>query len=288
MTPMPWQMSYAAVAENESAELQTDVMRFMAILAFCLVAIFAIVQSLPPAAPSEEPLAVSEQPAASAIAGETLASAPESTPEQQVKARVAAVMPPLPIELQRAATTSQIRPAQEPPVPLRRALPRMPERRATREPLQRIAQPAAQATAESYAVVRETPAPEPVPEPATAESAEHGLSLRFESDAVLRSLVQRGLVSLYAIDGEQFFELQVSNGSARFVRAQSPGRYHEMIADTVPRDIKSEAPSTGGITWGVTLPVATSQQLQRFVRTRFNGELVITRDAQLALGGKDA
>ena len=39
------------------ADLQTDVMRFMAILALCLVAIFALVQSIPlsPVAAEPEP-----------------------------------------------------------------------------------------------------------------------------------------------------------------------------------------------------------------------------------------
>ena len=53
-----------------AADLQTDIMRFMAILALCLVAIFALVQSIPLApkpvpaakppvqAPAEEPVAV--------------------------------------------------------------------------------------------------------------------------------------------------------------------------------------------------------------------------------------
>lgn len=44
------------------ADLQTDVMRFMAILALCLVVIFALVQSIPrPVAPApEQPVAVAE------------------------------------------------------------------------------------------------------------------------------------------------------------------------------------------------------------------------------------
>ena len=37
------------------ADLQTDVMRFMAILSLCLVAIFALVQSIPLAPSAEEP-----------------------------------------------------------------------------------------------------------------------------------------------------------------------------------------------------------------------------------------
>ena len=47
-----------------AADLQTDVMRFMAILALCLVAIFALVQSIPltPAQPAEAPPQPAESP----------------------------------------------------------------------------------------------------------------------------------------------------------------------------------------------------------------------------------
>ena len=48
-----------------AADLQTDVMRFMAILSLCLVAIFALVQSMPmspPADPVPEPQTVTPTP----------------------------------------------------------------------------------------------------------------------------------------------------------------------------------------------------------------------------------
>ena len=55
-----------------AADLQTDVMRFMAILSLCLVAIFALVQSIPlaPTEPEPEPVEAS-----------LLATEPDSVPE---------------------------------------------------------------------------------------------------------------------------------------------------------------------------------------------------------------
>jgi hypothetical protein len=49
-----------------AADLQTDIMRFMAILALCLVAIFALVQSIPlvPEAPSQSPASAAPPPVA--------------------------------------------------------------------------------------------------------------------------------------------------------------------------------------------------------------------------------
>lgn len=50
MSRSPYSYSWTRSGDNDAggiADLQTDVMRFMAILAICLVAIFALVQSIP-------------------------------------------------------------------------------------------------------------------------------------------------------------------------------------------------------------------------------------------------
>ena len=63
-----------------AADLQTDVMRFMAILSLCLVAIFALVQSMPmspPADPVPEPQVVAE----TQTVAEPQTVAPTPTPE---------------------------------------------------------------------------------------------------------------------------------------------------------------------------------------------------------------
>ena len=57
-----------------AADLQTDIMRFMAILALCLLAIFALVQSLPPV-PAAVPVETPEAPLVEAQAE------PEPEPE---------------------------------------------------------------------------------------------------------------------------------------------------------------------------------------------------------------
>lgn len=67
MGRLPWGREMQPFRHRESGgmeELQTDVMRFMAILAFCLVAIFALVQSIPllPPAPPRSPLDTRARP----------------------------------------------------------------------------------------------------------------------------------------------------------------------------------------------------------------------------------
>ncbi|MBT8116823.1 MAG: hypothetical protein KJO66_03255, partial [Gammaproteobacteria bacterium] len=267
MTGMPWQMSYAASADLENAELQTDVMRFMAILAFCLVAIFAIVQTLPLEARQQpDPVTAPAQVAAGPVSPsvpQPAAAAAVASPQRFVPKPVKRVVSvpanpqPKPVQLARVVTV----PAPIPVVPRPRAVP---------EPL---------------TVSRTT---DPVPE-TPAESA-MGLSLSFESDAVLRSLVERRLVGLYAIDGKAFYQMTVSAGRIRFRPGTAPAQYHEMVYQTVPREVartfESQQPvSAHSVVWGVTLPAATTSQLRRFVQTSFTGGLVINADAQLALAG---
>jgi hypothetical protein len=72
-----------------AADLQTDIMRFMAILALCLVAIFALVQSIPlvPEAPSQSPAAAAPPPVARAVATPVPqpTAEPQPVPEPQIE-----------------------------------------------------------------------------------------------------------------------------------------------------------------------------------------------------------
>jgi hypothetical protein len=73
-----------------AADLQTDIMRFMAILALCLVAIFALVQSIPlvPEAPSQSPAAAAPPPVARAVATPPVpqpTAEPQPVPEPQIE-----------------------------------------------------------------------------------------------------------------------------------------------------------------------------------------------------------
>ncbi len=77
-SPLFYPMHRGDTDAGGAADLQTDIMRFMAILALCLVAIFALVQSIPlvPEAPSQSPAAAAPPPLA-----RTVEAVPESAPE---------------------------------------------------------------------------------------------------------------------------------------------------------------------------------------------------------------
>jgi hypothetical protein len=94
-----------------AADLQTDIMRFMAILALCLVAIFALVQSIPlvPEAPPQSPAAAAPPPMEKVV--EPVA---ESPPEVQTPSPTPAA-PEKAVQLTRAKSTPAAVPEQRPP-----------------------------------------------------------------------------------------------------------------------------------------------------------------------------
>jgi cell division protein FtsN len=77
-----------------AADLQTDIMRFMAILALCLVAIFALVQSIPlvPEAPTQSPAVAAPPPTPESVEADSGSVArnvdpapPTSEPDKAVR-----------------------------------------------------------------------------------------------------------------------------------------------------------------------------------------------------------
>lgn len=82
MSRHPWTSSRSPGAfsdEGGMERLETDVMRFMAILAFCLVAIFALVQSAPRPAQTEK------VPKVAKVVPEAAVAEPASVPQQVAK-----------------------------------------------------------------------------------------------------------------------------------------------------------------------------------------------------------
>ncbi len=195
------------------ADLQTDVMRFMAILALCLVAIFAIVQSIPLAPSIVEPEVEVE-----------LELEPEPTPEPAPKS----------------------------------------------EP---------------------QPEPQPVEQPQVAqvvEPVEEGFTLRFEDEQTLTRLVARDEVGLYAILPDRSFRMSINGGEISFWPASTPNQFHEMDTTTVPPAVleafaRRDGNTTQTLRWGVTIPTATSQQLEQHLREADGGALIIDARGDLRL-----
>lgn len=240
-----------------AADLQTDIMRFMAILSLCLMAIFALVQSLPETAattsevPSEVPSDVPPEP-----------SAPDAAPATEVQAAGTAPAPAQPVVLQRAEA-GRTPPAAPQPVPLVRA---------------RAPAPAAQLE----------PAPSPAPTespPAPTPPAPAGFTLRFESDTALARLVATGQVGFFAMDDRGAQRMSVSDSRISFWAAPAPRQYHEMDGNTVPKTVRDALARTGrgGAVehWAVTLPTRMTGELRDLMQRHTGGALVIGKDGSL-------
>lgn len=112
-SPLFYPMHRGDTDAGGAADLQTDIMRFMAILALCLVAIFALVQSIPlvPEAPSQSPAPAAPPPMTKAV-----------EPVKELPAEVQTPLP-APVKPEKAVklTRAQWNPAavavESPPVP---------------------------------------------------------------------------------------------------------------------------------------------------------------------------
>jgi hypothetical protein len=232
-----------------AADLQTDIMRFMAILALCLVAIFALVQSIPLAPDSPAaPVNVSEAPAE--------ISAPSSPPV--------------------VAPVADKQSIDERPVPLTR-----PRWESTFVPSP------APVTRVGQADVPPVPPAAALPELTGPASREPGFTLRFESDLALTRLVAAGQIGFYAITEGRSRRMAIGDSRISFWDASTPSAYHEMEAATVPAPVIEALARTGAdtdrIDWGVTLPGKLSRKLDSLMRQHEGGSLVIGANGTLRL-----
>lgn len=263
-SPLFYPMHRGDTDAGGAADLQTDIMRFMAILALCLVAIFALVQSIPliPEAPTQSTDAAAPPPS------------PLLVPEPEPVEKEAVVTPP-PVE-ETAATVALTRPKWTSTF--------VPQQRALSPPVERTPQREEERTPTEADPSPITPAATPV---TPAESTSRGFSLRFESDHALTRLVAAGKIGLYAIGNGRAQRMTVSESRISFWDASTPGRFHEMETATVPRPVidalAKSGISTAGIDWGVTLPGKLRQQLDALMRDHTGGALVIGLDGELRL-----
>jgi hypothetical protein len=293
--------------------LQSDVMRFMAILALCLVAVFALVQSLP-LHPVEPPPMPQTAPASGQVA--------PVSPGAEKPALPAAATATTP-----APRVADVQPAQVPSVSARPQLPETgavawpplppPPVSASEATLEQIVQPApeakpsrggvrAQRMPTDPTVTQKAPRrvtveplnvlPEPAPDVHTkaSEQAEQtGLALRFSSDDALLSLVAQRRVHVYAWGRDSAWLLSSERGALRFAPAEAPKRFHNMTPDTVPRAVvRALTRATPGkmaatATWGVVLPADIGRRLARLTQQHANGTLLIQADGQVRLAASD-
>jgi hypothetical protein len=243
---------------DDAEMLQTDVMRFFAILSLCLMAIFALVKTLPMAPPDTRP-AMAEPADQKAEAKRLQNNLGQILKDIADKRRV------------RSELSNQIKNENQSLAKIRKKMEQVQEKmdqnyQLNQEPLQKPSELA--------------------PPPA---SSQKGFTLRFASDKALEKLIAAGKVNFYAIAGKNAWRIKRSDGSLIYIAAEFPRQIYEMETHTVPNDyiavFRRQIAVFGRrtLTWGVTLPGQTTDAINQMVRIREGGDLIITADGQVTL-----
>lgn len=236
-SPLSYPLNRAADTDvGGAADLQTDVMRFMAILSLCLVAIFALVQSIPltPVEPAAEPgarvepVAEPETPAEEPI---VVAAPPESAPAETVVVLTRPKWVPKfePAQPREApAVKAAVAPPQAPPPPA-------PEEKGF---VLRFAS--------DVALTR-------------AVAAQHVGLYAIHDGRAQRMTVSESRIS--------FWDASTPNTFHEMEAATVPTPVVDALART--------GTAVGGVNWGVTLPGKMKAQLDALMKEHRGGSLVI-------------
>jgi hypothetical protein len=258
---------------NEVEVLQTDVMRFFAILCLCLMAIFALVKTLPMAPPTGRP-AIVEPPDLKAEA-EALqkytAKLKEKLAEMRAQVQVAA------LDAEKSSTAAAMAEKKEQEVlkrlnrarqdlggvsrsleetrsalklremKLAEIMRDLDNKQRIRSALQSQIENETQHLAKIRASLeqaaqdlnRQLP-PEPSSEkikPAEISPPQPDkteFTLRFASDAALQQMISRAKVNFYAIAGKNAWQLKLKDGRPVYLSTEFPRQIYEMQTATVP------------------------------------------------------
>ena len=236
-----WKTRFRSAADTAEIEsLQTDIMRFVAIIGFCLMAIFALIQSLP------------------------MVSSPWRDPVNREE-----------IDLLRKALATRQRELEQLRAENKRlAAPRQDERALSPDLAKPNNDPAPAVEPEPQAA-----APDAVPTPApTAVEDAQPLSLVFESEPALEALLRRGAVGLFLIGKGDGGNWQLDAATGTFKRAGGSRRVWYMDSSTVPRVYREAAdrlPGSGTYFWAVSLSDAIQRSLRQQIGDKETGKLVI-------------
>ena len=300
----------SAASDTAEVELQADVMRFVAILALCLVAISSLVDQTVTADPEDLVATPVEAVTAPVRNDELQIPAEQNEPDtrpisESVPVTTPASSTPPPPSSTRVADAGVVT------LPVSRVTTPRPTVRTSRS---EAAKPKPEVTSSMpLPTVKPTPAPKPVPTPeprpdpvpaaapettpetpqtATSTPDRRGFTLRFGSDAAMLRLASRGEAGVFLIDGGQAWQLGFGDAGAQFVQAPAPAQFHAIAADTVPRLLREAAtrdtPGADAV-WGVTLPERTVRELADLLRAHDHGDLIIDSRGRITLEqGDDA
>ena len=256
-----WEMRFRSAADVAEIEgLQTDIMRFVAILGFCLMAIFALIQSLPTVSSPWRDPENAEQIKRLRAALATLEETSQASAERAARDYA---------ELQRDYRAVQAELDQ-----LRGENERLGA--AHREALDR-----SQAPAPAYSPERARPQhaeQDAAPGPLALTAEREPLSLVFESERALEALLRRGAVQLFLTGAGDAGNLRLNPLTGAFDRVSGPQNIWFMDSSTVPLHYKNAARRLVGgarYRWGVALENSIQRSLRQQMGDKETGKLVI-------------
>ncbi len=273
LSPPRFAFHRSPTSSNDVEMLQTDVMRFFAILCLCLMAIFALVKALPMSPPSDRPtIAAPSDPSSEAAALQNriaalkeklaalqtrLAEAAEAFEQMKAQAADATVRQQETLA-QLSRTRAELAAVSQTLTATRRELEAregvlagivkdIKAKRRIREELnaqieieeqryQEIQTRLEQAADRlSRASQPQQPAPARMPPaPVPTPPTRKGFTLRFDSDTALGRLIDRRRVQFYALAGQKAWKLNTANGQPVYTAAPMPAEIYEMETSTVP------------------------------------------------------
>ena len=251
MTPNPVSPAF------DSESLQADVMRFMAIIAFCLIAILALVRNVE-APQVQQPQTTKPLPAPVAL---PRWQEPIEKPEPKITHREVQRVVPAPLLEPAAVVTQSLQiPAIEP----------VPVSKPVSDPI------AVSAPVES--VPEQQPAAPAVPPLNSQNVEDEGLTLRFASDGDFLRLIAKGAILVYAYNESGVFALQPDY---QFLPSAAPGQVYQLMEQTVPTLILDAFERTQSdaapFTWAIAIPPAIRNQIENHMASVRSGQLVINR-----------
>ena len=310
MQPFAIPYNNSSPGSSDAVEmLQTDVMRFFAILCLCLMAIFALVKALPLAEsdrpPNVEPADLKKEAQSLPI---QIAALKENLAEIKRRSQTASV------EAERSAGRARKAAENE-----RAILNRLAD---TRQDLKKVLRSLDQTRSQlnlgefklaglekeidqkrqfrsdlTYQITSETQklkrtqtaleraktdvsqpqprqAPDELPQPPGSKTADRqGHVLRFASEAVLQTLISAGKVKFYAMAGQRAWQLRWTGSRLDFIAGRHPPQIYEMEPATVPARymaaFKQQVAAFGGTT--MTWGVTLPAQTKAHIQRLVNG-----------------
>ena len=260
---------------NDVEMLQTDVMRFFAILCLCLMAIFALVKALPMSPPADRPTIVEPADLKAKAASlqkeiatlkekltktqsrltEATATVEKSTAqaagaariEQEVVSRLSKARTELGIVSQSLKEARNK--IKERETSLAKIVEDINDKRRIRSELKtqidNEARNLKKIQADLDQVTDKLDPPlqpeqqipsQPPPVTVPPQPTKKGFTLRFSSDTALETLISSGKVNFYALAGKKAWQLKLANGRPVYVSVKNPSKIYEMETATVPAD----------------------------------------------------